>query len=163
MATTEEWLGIENYAKHRNVTVTVVRRHIEDGKLHVEHRGGIRMLNVAEADKAWEAHGLKGSDEGNKSTISSLQARTALSSVKAQLAKLELDLKLGKLVKLEDVRTDAYKVANAVRNAMQNIPQKISAELAAETDPFMCEQLLRKEIDEALTELSRMVIADEAD
>lgn len=158
---TEEWVGIEAYAKHRNVTVTVVRRHIEDGKLFTEHKNGVRKLNVAEADKAWESHGLKGSDEGAKTTASSLQARTAFQTVKAQLAKLELDQKLGKLVPLEQVQNDAYKVANAVRNAMQNIPQKIAAEVAAETDPFVCEQIIRKEIDEALTELSRMTLAGE--
>lgn len=161
MADTPEWLGIENYAKYRNVTVTVVRRHIEDGKLVVEHRGGVRMLNVAEADKAWEAHGLKGSDEGQKTLATSLQARTALQSTKALLAKLELDQKLGRLVPLEQVKNDAYKVANAVRNAMQNIPQKIAAEVAAETDPFMVEQIIRKEIDDALTELSRMTWSDQ--
>lgn len=158
-------MGIQTYAKHKGVAESVVRNAMDTGRITFENRGGRRLINPEVADREWDQNKMQGGDltppedAGSDFKPSAMfESRLAHQTLKAQLAQVELNTKLGKLVDVEKVKQNAYKIGRALRDAIRLIPAKISAELAAETDPHKVEILLQRELDEALTELSRMEI-----
>lgn len=74
------------------------------------------------------------------------KARTAREGYQARLAQLEYLEKSGKLVSVETVQADAYKVALTVRDTLLNIPDRLAAELAAESSPEKVHLMLSREL-----------------
>lgn len=75
-------------------------------------------------------------------------------SLQAQLAQLELDERQGKLVRANEVRAEAFRMAREVRNALALLPNRLAPMLAAETDPHTIRQVLAQEISAALESLA---------
>ena len=83
------------------------------------------------------------------------QARTRREIVRGEVERLKLEELRGKLASRADVETAAFERARAVRDAMLAIPDRISPLLAAESDEHSVNELLRAEIEAALSALSR--------
>lgn len=82
------------------------------------------------------------------------QSKRIKAAYEARLAKLSFEEKSGKLVEVDGVRVEAFKIARTVRDSIMNIPERISAQLAAEVDPHKCYLMLSRELNEALEALT---------
>lgn len=83
------------------------------------------------------------------------QARAVRENYMARIAKLLFEEKIGKLVDADSIKLKSFETARTIRDFILNIPNRISAELASETDPLKIHAILTKELNDALTELSR--------
>jgi hypothetical protein len=81
------------------------------------------------------------------------QSRAVRMLYMARLAKLEYEIRSGKLVSVEDVKQKAFNQARTVRDRLLNIPDRIVPLVTVETDPQKIELVLMAEIRDALTEL----------
>lgn len=82
------------------------------------------------------------------------QSRAIREAYAARMAKLEFEEKSGRLIGVDKVKVEAFKVARTVRDAILNIPDRISNELASFAgDPGRVHQRLTEELVLALEEL----------
>lgn len=88
---------------------------------------------------------------GKNPVFAAIQARKE--HYRAELARLELEERIGKLVDKEKVEAEAFRVGRLVRDSMLNIPSRLAGILAAETDQRRVHDLLEKEIRQALEAL----------
>ena len=73
---------------------------------------------------------------------------------KARLAQLKYLEQSGELIKVDDVKKQAFETNRKVRDIIMSIPARFSHEFAAETDPHTLEIKLKKELTAALAELT---------
>lgn len=73
---------------------------------------------------------------------------------KAELAKLEYEERIGRLVEVEKVEMRAFRLARQVRDAMLNLPSRLAGIFAAETDQRRVHDLMEQEIRQALEALA---------
>lgn len=99
----------------------------------------------------------KGDDSdrgGGSSGPSYAQSRAIREAYQARLAKLEYEERAGKLVSIDAVKVEAFKVHRQVRDAMLNIPDRCAAQLSVINDPIEVHSFLLAEINAALRLLS---------
>jgi hypothetical protein len=72
----------------------------------------------------------------------------------AYLKKLDYEMKIGALVRADDVKTEAYTLFRSVRDSILNIPDRIAPIVAAEQDTEKVRSLLNSELLIALESLS---------
>lgn len=92
-----------------------------------------------------------GTDESKDPVFARSQAQKEY--FRAELARLDFEERIGKLVEKEQVDALAFSVARLVRDAMLNIPSRIAGILAAESDQRKVHDLLEKELRQALEAL----------
>ena len=162
------------YAKHRGVSLQAVLRAIREGRLPtaaVQRESGRWDIDPEVADQEWAANTDSGQgapahaknrvdtpddDEPEVEAgqpISYAEARAQHERFKARLAQLELEEREAKLVQVEAVQRESFRMARLVRDAMLNIPDRVAGELAAEQNQFKVHQRLVKEIRRALEDL----------
>jgi phage terminase Nu1 subunit (DNA packaging protein) len=81
------------------------------------------------------------------------ESRAKSEHFRAELARLDLEVKEEQLVEVARVEREAFSAARAVRDALGNIPDRVSNQLAAESDPVVIHQTLTEEIRRALETL----------
>lgn len=77
----------------------------------------------------------------------------------ARLAKLDFELRSGKLVEIDQMKIEAFKIHRRVRDAVLNIPDRCAPQLAAMTDAGEIHAYLLEEIVQALRQLSADIYA----
>jgi len=82
------------------------------------------------------------------------ESRAKSEHFRAELARLDLEVKEDQLVEVARVQREAFTAARAVRDALSNIPDRVSNQLAAESDPVVIHQTLTEEIRKALETLT---------
>ena len=82
------------------------------------------------------------------------ESRAKSEHFKAELARLDLEVKEDQLVEVSRVQREAFSAARAVRDALGNIPDRVSNQMAAESDPVVIHQTLTQEIRKALETLT---------
>ena len=82
------------------------------------------------------------------------ESRAKSEHFRAELARLDLEVKEDQLVEVSRVQREAFSAARAVRDALGNIPDRVSNQMAAETDPVIIHQTLTEEIRKALETLT---------
>jgi len=82
------------------------------------------------------------------------ESRAKSEHFRAELARLDLEVKEDQLVEVSRVQREAFSAARAVRDALGNIPDRVSNQMAAETDPVVIHQTLTEEIRKALETLT---------
>lgn len=82
------------------------------------------------------------------------RARAAREAAQAQLAKLTLDERLGKLVNASEVKLAAFSVARHARDQLLGIPARVAPLLVAVDDRAEIERVLENEIEKICKELS---------
>lgn len=111
-------------------------------------RGRGRPSNVARLDAA---------TPGGIEAIEILElgeANKRQATYKAEILRLELETKRGRLVPIDDVRATVAAEYTAVRQRMLGLPAKLCHELALADDPAACRAIVMAAIDEALVELT---------
>lgn len=81
------------------------------------------------------------------------EQRARMTQYKADKAKLDLDLALGRVVDIEIVTRAAHDTARRTRDTIMNIPDRLAPMIAAETDVFKVRTVLDEELRKALDEL----------
>lgn len=83
------------------------------------------------------------------------QSRAVREAYNARLARIEYEVKTGKLISADKVKAEAYRTARTVRDALLNIPDRISAQVAALADVQTAQihDLISTEIRLAMEEL----------
>ena len=82
------------------------------------------------------------------------ESRAKSEHFRAELARLDLEVKEDQLVEVSRVEREAFSAARAVRDALSNIPDRVSNQMAAESDPVIIHQTLTDEIRKALESLT---------
>jgi len=82
------------------------------------------------------------------------ESRAKSEHFRAELARLDLEVKEEQLVEVSRVQREAFSAARAVRDALSNIPDRVSNQMAAESDPVVIHQTLTAEIRKALETLT---------
>jgi phage terminase Nu1 subunit (DNA packaging protein) len=82
------------------------------------------------------------------------ESRAKSEHFRAELARLDLEVKEDQLVEVSRVQREAFSAARAVRDALGNIPDRVSNQMAAESDPVIIHQTLTDEIRKALETLT---------
>lgn len=171
------------YAALKGITPAAVSKAAKEGRLkHSITRspnGRLQKIDVVMANKEWEANTdpskvrgkNKPADEPVEATVappppvqgnlelpfppdpSISSSRNRLESYRAQLAKLDFDERSGRLVKADDVKDQAFKLARGLRDALMNIPDRLACELAGITDQHVIHTRISDEIRLALQDL----------
>jgi len=82
------------------------------------------------------------------------ESRAKSEHFRAELARLDLEVKEEKLCEAEKVRREAFSLARSVRDAVNSIPDRVANQFAAETDPVVIHQALTEELRKALERLT---------
>jgi len=90
---------------------------------------------------------------GQNSTLPSA-ARARRDKADAELKELELKVRMGELIPRSEPARGYMALATGFSARIQAIPIKIAREIAAETKPAVCEQILRRELHEALSDIT---------
>lgn len=150
-------LSLRAYAKHRGVNLQAVQDALKYGRITKAKDG---KIDPRKADVDWEKNTNPAKARGSKSdsvdTGNYLKAKAVKEAYEAQLAKLEYEEKVGKLINAEKVKLQAFEIARLTRDAVLNIPDRISAELVGITDQATMHSILTKELTNALQEIVRV-------
>jgi len=166
----------KEYAEHRKVSQAYISQLIKRGQIPKSvwrWEGKNRVIDVVEADRILErtldpANRRVKADrvEARQETVERAgmggmdynTARTLHEQYRAALRKLEYEERKGLLIPAEQVRKDADFAGRLVKRMVSNWPSRIAALVAAESDHFKCEQILRKECNQLLEEISQEVL-----
>ena len=163
-------MSIREYARHRGVSHTAVRKALQAGRIHLEADG---KIDPAQADSLWanntrssvatsrgrfqQAESLSGQiieRHVSSSAPDYNKARAVKEFYAARLAKLEFEDREGKLVNIDEINVQHFNRARRLRDRLLMIPRRLAARLAAENDTRSVEEALDTAICEALEELS---------
>ena len=164
-------VSLSEYARQRGISPAAVTKAMRDGRISrgvILGSKGKKSIDTEIADAEWAAstdttqgapshanprgHNAAAQAAGSD-TPSFMESKAKREAFMAELARLEYEEKSGKLVQVDDVKRESFRVARIVRDSMLNIADRVASELAAETDPFRVQQRLTQEIRLALTEL----------
>jgi phage terminase Nu1 subunit (DNA packaging protein) len=122
-----------------------------------EKRGRSIVFNQEAAIAAWNGEISVSPTRKDSSALeipSFNESRAKSEHFRAELARLDLEVKEDQLVEVSRVKREAFSAARAVRDALGNIPDRVSNQMAAESDPVIIHQTLTDEIRKALETLT---------
>jgi phage terminase Nu1 subunit (DNA packaging protein) len=122
-----------------------------------EKRGRSIVFNQEAAIAAWNGEISVSPTRKDSSALeipSFNESRAKSEHFRAELARLDLEVKEDQLVEASRVKREAFSAARAVRDALGNIPDRVSNQMAAESDPVIIHQTLTEEIRKALETLT---------
>jgi len=122
-----------------------------------EKRGRSIVFNQEAAIAAWNGEISVSPTRKDSSALeipSFNESRAKSEHFRAELARLDLEVKEDQLVEASRVKREAFSAARAVRDALGNIPDRVSNQMAAESDPVIIHQMLTEEIRKALETLT---------
>ena len=82
------------------------------------------------------------------------ESRAKSEHFRAELARIDLEVKEEELVESSLVKRQAFTAARTVRDSLGNIPDRVANQFAAETDPVEIHRVLTDEIRKALESLT---------
>ena len=87
--------------------------------------------------------------------LSYVDARTRNEQIDILINTVKLQKEQGKLVPIEQVKSDAFEIGKKLREGLLNIPDRICDLLASENDPVRIHKSLTEEIKEVLESISK--------
>ena len=82
------------------------------------------------------------------------ESRAKSEHFRAELARIDLELKEEKLCEVDKVQRQAFSMARSVRDALNSIPDRVANQFAAETDSVVIHKVLSDELRKALERLT---------
>lgn len=146
------WVHISIVMEWYGVTDRAIQLWAEKGYIPKSQNGMYHLPAVVKGlyGAQLEIINKKKGPDGNENIDLLLREQRA----KTEKAELELEKMKGDLVNKNEVEKIAFEKARIVREAIENIPQRIAPILAAEADIHQCRETLKKELKNALEELS---------
>jgi len=141
-------------------------------KIDSEKADALWLLNTDETKRSTmftpgdgsPRQGAAGTDDDDNESVSDAESdaakksyhlsRAARAAIDTENAQLDLELRKGKLIDLDEAKQLGFTALRMLRDALRNTGPRIASQLAAMTDPFECEQLINAEIDAALASLT---------
>jgi hypothetical protein len=154
--------SLRQYAMHMGVGPSSVVKAIEAGRLRdgviVDARGR-RWIHTVLADQEWAANTSQGPRSAAyvppaEDQPSLMESRRAREAHKAELLRLELEEKRGRLVPVEDVAETVAVEYARLRQRLLAIPGKAGQEVIGAETAADAARMIEAYIVEALTELS---------
>ncbi len=168
------------YARMRGVSHQAVSKMIATGRLSksVQVVAGARMIDPvianeelrantsasATREKVRVATGAEGDLDSSlsdlpptKSNLSLARVQTQRTGYQALLAKLEFEERSGVLCNVHEVRAEAFRIVRESRDHLLLLPERLADSLAVEADAGRVREMLRTEINGALTNLSELM------
>lgn len=150
-------MTVAEYAVHRGVSDSYIRRMRRSGKLVTDAAG--KRVDVARSDALLDdiTDPVRG---GDRTPGAAARAELPLAHggpsvqeavrrerlARARLAELELGEESGELTRTKGVERAVFTLVRQALNSMMNIPGRLRAKLAAESDPRAIEAMLEEEI-----------------
>ena len=78
-----------------------------------------------------------------------------------KLEKLKYEKAMGELISRDDVQNKAFATARIIRDKLLSIPERLSNELATMNDPYIIKEMLYKEVNLLLEDLSTTSLYDD--
>lgn len=152
--------GLSEYSRHRGQTLKAVQKAIAAGRISGPKNGEIDF-DVADAEWTRNTAPRAGAKENPNAdtSIAYASARARRESYNAKLARLDYQVKRGKLVERVKVDAVAFATFRRLRDQLLTIPDRKSAELAAETDAAVVHRILDQELRDRLTEFANGIRA----
>lgn len=92
------------------------------------------------------------------------QSRAKIAAVDLEERQLDLDMRKGKLIPLDEAIRLGFTTLRTLRDALRNTGPRIAAQVAALSDPHDCEQVISAEIDAVLLSItSEKLLAEQDD
>lgn len=168
----EELMAIREYAKHRDISQQAISDAVKDGgkifEAVVMKRSRVK-IRVQYADQLWKERTISTNSNEHHSnpneskpapTTGSAGAYAKARSVKetfgAKLAQIKFEQESGKLCNVEDVEKAFFNIGRVTRDNLMVLPDKLSPVLASENNIDEIREILTKEIQSCLDNLSRM-------
>lgn len=127
-----------------------------EGVIYREETGSGNLYNLSESVQAYIDKKSQDSDEENlKAKRSKERAEANLKSIKAQIAKLELDELKGKFHRSEDIQTLTEDFLYEVRGMVMSLPGQLATEVAASDSPAECAAIIRTVINRLLLDMTK--------
>ena len=123
-----------------------VRKAVEDGRITREPDG---TIDPDRADRDWDAN-TDQSQRREPVPATFQEARAIREALNARIARLDYEERLKELVRVEDVRREAFAAGRALRDRVLSIPGRVAASCAAATTAREIETILRREIERAM-------------
>lgn len=98
--------------------------------------------------------GANGAPNGGQSGPVYAVQRAIREGYMARLARIEYEMKSGKLVEADKVRVKAFNAARRAREMLMGLPDRLSPRLAGETNSFEIHRILTEELRRVCTEIS---------
>lgn len=153
------------YARQRGVTPGYINKLVKQGVLKLQD-GKLDPVQADEDLKAYasqlhDSPGPKAVGQPDDDSLASWRKREL--QVKTAIRQIQLDEENGKLINAEELKTGLAQLFTSVKTILRAIPSKVAGELyhlsknapSDRAGMAAISTLLLKEIDEALTELSR--------
>lgn len=152
-------MSVAEYAAHRKVSDSYIRRMRREGKLVCE--GKAIQVQASDAMLDDLTHPLRGGDrtpgvESPAAASAGAPIAAGAPSVqeavrrerlaRARLAELELGEQLNELTRTKGVERAVFTLVRHALNSMMNLPSQLRSQLAAESEPRKVEALLEKAI-----------------
>jgi flagellar biosynthesis/type III secretory pathway protein FliH len=150
-------ISMSAYAKKRDVSYELIRRYCKekritlfDGKINPdiadqELAEGIQPNGNSKLDKK------EVTTAGHMKDFNKAKARRE--TYKADLANLELQEKIGKLISVEQVQKEAEDLYRKYRDQMLNVVIRATKKLLGEDNEFKFRKVLKKEIEDAIKKI----------
>ncbi len=152
-------LSRRDYAKHRGVSDTAVRKAIESGRITLVND----KIDPDKADKEWDKN-TNPAYNPNKADTTSSRSAPALHEIKAQLLLADLQLKRmdvderkGKSLNADEVHREAFEVTRLSREKLLSTPRKFIPLCMKEKDPEKQIKIAEDHIRKALFDLTEFL------
>jgi len=159
MSSEMDLMTVAQYAEHRGVSDSYIRRMRRDGKLVCDGKA----IRVQASDTLLNdlTHPLRGGDRtpGAESPAAATAGVLSASGgpsvqeavrrerlARARLAELELGEELNELTRTKGVERAVFTLVRQALNSMMNLPSRLRSQLAAENEPRKVEAMLEDEI-----------------
>jgi flagellar biosynthesis/type III secretory pathway protein FliH len=150
-------LSMSAYAKKRDVSYELIRRYCKEGRITLTDGKIDPIAADQELADSVQLNGNsklnKGEDEKINHTLDFNKAKARREKYKADLAELELQEKLGKLISIVQVQKEAEDLYRKYRDQMLNVVIRATKKLLGETSEFKFRKVLKKEIEDAIKEI----------
>jgi hypothetical protein len=157
--------GVRAYAKHRNCSPMAVERAIKSGRITRDSKG---QIDFRRADRDWARNSqprvapaasgpsISAEEDTGPGAAQYLKARAVREFFQANLARVEYEERIGKLLPKDEVQTAAFNRFRQFRDAMLNIPVRVAAIFGAESSlsSQRCHEILDAEIRRALNDFA---------
>lgn len=126
---------------------------LEDGKVNRE-QAELALAAQRNPDLPLRRSGMSSSDAGDLNR-QYLEAKVEREHENIKLLRAKANAEVGKLVDVESVKKEAFTMARKVRDGLLNLPDRLAAMFASNSDEKEIHNLLTKEINFVLEELSK--------
>ena len=123
-----------------------VQKALQAGRITKDPDG---LIDADRADRSWDANTAE-QKRHEPVTASYQEARAIREALNARLARLDYEERLKELVRVEDVRREAFVAGRALRDRLLAIPGRVAASMVAAETVREAEAILRRELLRAL-------------